>query len=121
TGFTDRRPRSYKTYFPQTTALPLNTMEEYAANLGLKVMVMGMPINFPPVKVKEGVSIGCFLSPSLEKAVHPVEILGELKQMDYRIDVNASLAADPEKFLKDVFLVTERYREAMFHFWDKQK
>ncbi|HKY04051.1 MAG TPA: alkaline phosphatase family protein, partial [Blastocatellia bacterium] len=121
TGFTDRRPRSYKTYFPQSSMLPLNTLEEYAANIGLKVMVMGMPVNFPPVKLKEGVSIGCFLSPSLEKAVHPAEILDDLKQMDYRIDVNAKLAAEPEKFFEEVFLVTERYREAMFHFWDKQR
>ncbi len=121
TGFTDRRPRSYKTYFPQSSMLPLNTLEEYAANIGLKVMVMGMPVNFPPVKLKEGVSIGCFLSPSLEKAVHPAEILDELKKLDYRIDVNARLAADPEKFFEEVFLVTERYREAMFHFWNKQR
>lgn len=121
TGFTDRRPRTYKTYFPQSSMLPLNTLEEYASNIGLKVMVMGMPVNFPPVKLKEGVSIGCFLSPSLEKAVHPPEILDDLKQMDYRIDVNAKLAAEPEKFFEEVFLVTERYREAMFHFWDKQR
>jgi predicted AlkP superfamily phosphohydrolase/phosphomutase len=121
TGFTDRRPRTYKTYFPQSTALPLPTMEEYAANMGLKVMVMGMPVNYPPVKVKNGVSIGCFLSPTLEKAVYPVEILDTLKRLDYRIDVNTSLAAEPERFIQDVFAVTERYRDTLFHFWEKEK
>src|SRR6185295_13675749 len=103
------------------TALPLPTMEEYAANMGLKVMVMGMPVNYPPVKVKNGVSIGCFLSPTLEKAVYPVEILDTLKRLDYRIDVNTSLAAEPERFIQDVFAVTERYRETMFYFWEKEK
>ncbi len=121
TGFTDRKPHSYKTYFPQITSLPLNTMEEYGANIGLKVMVMGMPVNYPPVKLKNGVSIGCFLSPSLEKAVHPPEILETLKNLNYRIDVNAALAAEPERFIKDVFEVTERYRSTMFHFWEKER
>jgi len=121
TGFTDRRPRTYKTYFPQTTSLPIGTMEEYAASAGLKVMVMGMPLNSPPLKIKNGVSIGCFLSPSLEKAVYPLDTLEPLKQIGYRIDVNTSLAAEPERFIEDVVAVTEGYRNAMFYFWEKEK
>lgn len=121
TGFTDRRPRTYKTYFPQTTSLPIGTMEEYAAGSGLKVMVMGMPLNSPPLKIKNGVSIGCFLSPSLEKAVYPLDILEPLKQMGYRLDVNTSLAGEPERFIEDVFAVTEGYRNGMFYFWEKEK
>jgi len=121
TGFTDRRPLTYKIYFPTTENLPIPTLEEHASGLGLKVFVMGMPVNYPPVKLRDGVSIGCFLSPSLERAVHPREALDDLNQVNYQLDVNAALAAtDPPRLIKDLFQVTDGYRDAMFRFWDRQ-
>ena len=48
------------------------------------------------------------------------EVLDELRRIDYRLDVNVSLASDPPRFLADIVYVTERYREAMFKFWDQQ-
>jgi predicted AlkP superfamily phosphohydrolase/phosphomutase len=120
TGFTDRRPGTYKTHFPSTKSILPSTIEEYAAFTGLKVVMTGMPVNYPPVKLKNGVSVGCFLAPTIEKAICAPEVLGELKQMGYRLDVNASLAANPQQFLADVSYVTERYREAMFKFWEQQ-
>jgi len=120
TGFTDRRPGTYKTHFPTTKSILPSTFDEYADFTGLKVVMTGMPVNYPPVNLKNGISVGCFLSPSIEKAVCAPELLDELKQMDYRLDVNTSLAADPQLFLADIFYVTERYREAMFRFWDQQ-
>jgi len=120
TGFTDRRPGTYKTHFPTTKSILPSTFDEYADFTGLKVVMTGMPVNYPPVNLKNGISVGCFLSPSIEKAVCAPELLDELKQMDYRLDVNTSLAADPSLFLADIFYVTERYREAMFRFWDQQ-
>lgn len=122
TGFTDRRPKSYKTYFPTTKDILIPTIEEYADNVGLKVFTMGMPVNYPPVRLKNGVSIGCSLSPSVEKGVFPPEAFDDLKQIDYRLDVNAGLAAsDPPAFVEDVFQLTERYRQAVFKFWDREK
>lgn len=120
TGFTDRRPGTYKTHFPTTNSILPSTMEEYADFNGLKVVTTGMPVNYPPVALKNGISVGCFLSPRIDKAVAPVEVLDELKQMDYRLDVDTLLAPDPPRFLADIFYVTERYREAMFKFWRRQ-
>src|SRR5947207_3976676 len=93
TGFIDRRPRSYKTYLPTTNNILVPTIEEYAQNFGLKVFTMGMPVNYPPVKLKNGISIGCFLSPSVEKGVFPPSALADLKEIDYQLDVNPGLAA----------------------------
>jgi predicted AlkP superfamily phosphohydrolase/phosphomutase len=122
TGFTDRRPRSYKTYFPTTGHILVSTIEEFAENMGLKAFVMGMPVNSPPVKLKSGVSIGCFLCPSIEKAIMPRELGEELKQMGYKLDVNAGLAtSDPARFVEEIFEVTEGYRDAMFRFWEREK
>jgi predicted AlkP superfamily phosphohydrolase/phosphomutase len=120
TGFTDRRPGTYKTHFPSTKSILPSTIEEYADFTGLKVVMTGMPVNYPPVSLKNGVSIGCFLAPTIEKAICAPDVLGEMKQMGYRLDVNASLAAHPQQFLADVSYVTERYREAMFKFWEQQ-
>lgn len=120
TGFTDRRPGTYKTHFPTTKSILPSTLEEYADFSGLKVVMTGMPVNYPPVALKNGISVGCFLSPKLEKAVSSPELLNELKQMDYRLDVDTSLVSDPPRFFADVYYVTERYREAMFKFWKQQ-
>ena len=122
TGFTDRRPRSYQTYSPTTKDILVPTIEEYADNIGLKVFTMGVPVNYPPVKLKNGVSIGCYLSPSVEKGVFPTEAFDDLKQIDYRLDVDLSLAtSDLPGFVEDVFQVTERYRQAVFKFWEREK
>lgn len=122
TGFTDRRPKSYKTYFPTTKDILIPTIEEYADNVGLKVFTMGMPVNYPPVRLKNGISIGCSLSPSVEQAVFPPEAFDDFKQSDYRLDVDVALAtSDPPRFVEDVFQVTERYRQVVFKFWDRQK
>src|SRR6266446_1361953 len=69
TGFTDRRPGTYKTHFPTTKSILPSTFDEYADFTGLKVVMTGMPVNYPPVNLKNGISVGCFLSPSIEKAV----------------------------------------------------
>jgi predicted AlkP superfamily phosphohydrolase/phosphomutase len=122
TGFTDRKPGSYKVYFPTTSALPLPTFEEHADRMGKKVLVIGMPLNYPPVKLKNGISVGCFLSPSLEKAIHPPEILDQLKEISYRIDVDARLApVDPAGFVEDVFRTTHGYRDLLFKLWEREK
>jgi predicted AlkP superfamily phosphohydrolase/phosphomutase len=97
-----------------------STLEEYADFTGLKVVTTGMPVNYPPLALKNGISVGCFLSPRLDKAVASPELLDELKQMDYRLDVDTSLASDPPRFFADIHYVTERYREAMFKFWKRQ-
>ena len=121
TGFTDRKPRTYKTHFPTSNSILVSTFEEYAEFNGLKVVLTGMPVNYPPLKLKNGVSVGCFLSPTVEKAVCAPEVLDDLKQVGYRLDVNTSLAAtDPSSFIEDVFQVTEHYRDAMFKFWGQQ-
>ena len=120
TGFTDRHPGTYKTHFPTTKSILQSTLEEYADLTGLKVVMTGMPVNYPPLKLKNGISVGCFLAPTIEKAVCAPEVLEELRRIDYRLDVNTSLASDPPRFLADIFYVTEGYREAMFKFWDQQ-
>ena len=120
TGFTDRRPGTYKIHFPTSKSILPHTLEEYADYMELKVVITGMPVNYPPVPLKNGISVGCFLSPKLDKAVFPAEELDALKQMDYRLDVDTSLASDPPRLLDDIYYVTERYREAMFKFWKRQ-
>lgn len=120
TGFTDRRPGTYKTHFPTTNSILVSTFEEFAASLGMKAVVMGMPVNYPPVSLPNGVSVGCFLSPSVERAVCPADVLEDLRGLDYRLDVNAALAkSDPAEFVADIFRVTERYRAGMFKLWER--
>jgi predicted AlkP superfamily phosphohydrolase/phosphomutase len=122
TGFTDRKPGTYKTYFPTSSDILGACMEEVVDTSGGAAIVMGMPVNYPPVKLSKGISVGCFLSPSLERAVHPRELLEDLKEINYRLDVTPALArTDPPAFFRELFEVTEGYRAAMFRFWKRQE
>src|SRR5829696_6088115 len=46
TGFTDRRPSTYKIHFPTMKCILTSTLEKYAAFSGLKVVMTGMTVNY---------------------------------------------------------------------------
>lgn len=122
-GFIDRRPGSYKTFIPTTRHLRSETLWEILSHHGRRVVVMNVPLSYPPREVN-GILVGCFLSPRLEKATHPPEVAGRLAAMGYRIDADAKLAhQDLVRFLEDLHHVLAKRIEAFRAFiaeepWD---
>jgi len=122
-GFVDRQPGSYKTFIPTSRHMRSETLWEYLSRLGKHVVVMNVPVTYPPRPVN-GVLIGCFLSPSIDKCAYPPEVSQTLKALDYRIDADPYLArSDKLKLCEDVALTLARRAEAMFYFmlhedWD---
>jgi len=120
-GFVERHPDTYKTFIPTSRHMQSETLWEYLGNLGKRVVVMNVPVTYPPRKVN-GVLVSGFLAPSLEKATYPPHIAQQLKTCDYRIDADPWLAyQDKAKLLDELDLTLAHRAEAMFHLMDDQE
>ncbi len=109
-GFVDREPDPFRIFIPNASHLKHETLWEALSRAGKRVISLNVPVSYPP-KPLNGVMVGCFLSPSLEKAVHPPSLLPLLKEMGYSLDVDAWKAReDLEGFLADL----ERILESRF-------
>ena len=122
-GFVDRQPDSYKTFIPTARHIRSETLWEYLSRQGKRVVVMNVPVTYPPRPIN-GILVGCFLSPNLEKATYPPQVAEKLKELGYRIDADPWLARDDKaKLLDELDLTLAKRAEAMFYFmaheeWD---
>lgn len=122
-GFVDRELNTYNTFIPTTRNIRGETLWEVLSRHGKRVVVMNVPISYPPRPVN-GILVGCFLTPTLEKGVYPPSIVPTLQRLGYRIDVDAWIARKSlDEFLKELKTVLERRAEVTLHFlrngdWD---
>jgi predicted AlkP superfamily phosphohydrolase/phosphomutase len=119
-GFIDRRPGSYQTYIPTAQNLQGETLWELLGRHGRRVCAIGVPNSYPPRPVN-GVLVGCFLSPSVEKAAYPAALGQELKEMGYRVDTDPWAARESvERFLEDYKETLARRAEAIFRLFRRE-
>ena len=119
-GFIDRKPRSYELAFPNGSNICGDTIWEILSRNGKKVFGMNVPCTYPPRKVN-GILIGGFLAPSVDRIAYPSKYGHILKKTGYRIDVDVTLGRTSKKdFLKDLMLTLQKRSEAMFHFLGKE-
>ncbi len=119
-GFIDRRADSYNLTFPNAAAMQAENLWEILSRAGKKVFGMNVPTSYPPRRVN-GILIGCFLAPSLDKVAYPAEVSNYLRSIDYQIDSDAALARqDKRAMLGNLDKVLEKRSEAMFHFLEKE-
>ncbi|UCD70663.1 MAG: alkaline phosphatase family protein [Syntrophobacterales bacterium] len=120
-GFVDRYPRSMDVFIPTSRDMAGKSLWEILSQAGKRVVVINVPLTFPPREVN-GILISGFLCTNIEKIAHPKEFGGVLKEMGYRIDVDAWQARKSlDKFLEDLHLTLEKRIEAMFHFLEREK
>jgi len=118
-GFIDRRADSYDLSFPNSRMMAVEHIWEILSRAGKRVFGMNVPATYPPRAVN-GILIGGFLSPSLEKCAYPVSVSDYLKQIDYQIDSDAALARrDKRAMLGNLDKTLDTRMEAMFHFLDE--
>ncbi len=122
-GFIDRRPGSYDLDFPNGRHMAVPHIWDILSQADKRVFGMNVPASYPPRPVN-GVLIGGFLSPTLDKVAYPASVGNYLKSIDYRIDSDAQLARqDKNVMLGDLDVTLDRRMQAMFHFlesdsWD---
>ncbi len=101
-GFIERKPDSYETTIPTSRRMQAQTLWEMLSKAGKKVIVMNVPVTYPPRPVN-GILIGGFLSPRLERAVYPPDRVPLLQSLGYRIDTDPWLARQSrDKMFEDV-------------------
>ncbi len=119
-GFIDRKPGTWDLAFPNTNVMTSKTIWEILSEHGKRVFGMNVPVSYPPRQVN-GVIIGGFLAPNLDKIVYPDSESAYLKSINYRIDNDAAGARKDKRAFVDDLRETHRTRmEAMFHYLDQE-
>ncbi len=105
-GFIDRDPATGKQFIPTARHMKAPTLWEVLSRAGKRVIVVNVPVTYPPRPVN-GILVGCFLSPSLEKAVYPESFVPTLKSLGYILD------ADPWKARESKDLALQEVNAAL--------
>lgn len=120
-GFIDRDPATLKTFIPIARHMKVPTLWDLLGQAGKRSVVINVPVTFPPRPIN-GVLISGFLSPKLEKAVHPASLLPALQELGYRIDTDPWLARESrEKAMPDILDALEKRVRTMLHLMDNEE
>ena len=86
-GFIDRKPGTYSIYIPNGSNMTSKTLWEILSEKGKSVLVMNVPVTYPPRKVN-GYLVSGFLAPKVDGATYPPELAVKLKAHDYELDID---------------------------------
>ncbi|MBN1642614.1 MAG: alkaline phosphatase family protein [Anaerolineae bacterium] len=119
-GFIDRTPGSYDTTIPNAQRMTAQTLWEMLSEAGKRVIVINVPVTYPPRRVN-GILIGGFLSPRLERAVYPPEATERIQSLGYRIDTDPWLARESkDKLFADVGDCLARRQTTLLYLMDNE-
>ena len=120
-GFVDKN-KNNSLYIPTSENMTSKTLWEILSDNGKKVVVMNVPVTYPPRDVN-GILIGCFLCPNIEKITNDKVILNYLKAVGYKIDADASIAKNEskEKFMEEIYDAFEKRKKVMFTLMEKKQ
>ncbi|HZO74140.1 MAG TPA: alkaline phosphatase family protein [Ktedonobacteraceae bacterium] len=72
-GFTDFMSRTGNSYLDfrmvHSRMITVQTLYTLLPQAGRRVMMVGVPITYPPVPISDGVCVSCFMAPSLKKPI----------------------------------------------------
>lgn len=120
-GFVDRQPGSLKTFIPTSRTMRSTTLWEILSAAGKRVFAMNVPVTYPSRQVN-GIVVGCFLSPSVEKAAPNADVAAALRRLNYCVDADPLRARqDKDAFLPHLDQVFERRIAAMRYFWQQER
>ncbi|MEW6442674.1 MAG: alkaline phosphatase family protein [bacterium] len=111
-GFIDLKPGTYNTYFPNSTHVRSPCLWQMLGKEARRSVVVNMPSTYPAQELS-GALIAGFVAIDLEKATFPKSLVPWLKQIGYRLDVDAAKAREnPEEFFKDLDVSLEKGEQA---------
>jgi predicted AlkP superfamily phosphohydrolase/phosphomutase len=119
-GFRNRTDRSYsKMGIVNSQMVREPAVWDIVSRAGGKVVVMGVPRHIP--KPVNGVSIGCFMTPSTNSNyTYPANLKWEIQDTvgDYMVDVPDFRTEEKERLLRDIYTMTERRFALARHLMD---
>jgi predicted AlkP superfamily phosphohydrolase/phosphomutase len=116
-GFTDIAPDSYRLTFPNYSTLKAQPFWNRPGE-GRSVII-NVPTTYPATaKEMNGVLIAGFVALDLDKAVYPQSLLPQLKEIDYRVDVDSQKGhISQTAFLNDLDKTLKARIAAYRHLW----
>jgi len=113
----DLFPNSYKMRFPNFNDLKAPPFWDQWQG---KSVIINVPSTYP-VRETNGVLISGFVSIDFEKSVYPKSLIPQLKDLDYRLDVDSQKAhSSMELFLADLDKTLEARIKAYRYLWQTQ-
>jgi predicted AlkP superfamily phosphohydrolase/phosphomutase len=120
-GFIDRKPGTYSVYIPNGSNMTSKTLWEVLSDAGKSVLVMNVPVTFPPRTVK-GYLVSGFLAPKLEGATYPQDLAGRLKARGYELDIDPWRARENlDNLYPDLVRVFEARTKAFMELYKEKK
>ncbi|MCP4724702.1 MAG: hypothetical protein GY863_06685 [bacterium] len=120
-GFVDRDPKTFELILPNSKRLMTKTLIEILSDNGKKVISINVPVTYPPKPVN-GIVVGGFLSPNLQKAVYPVEKLGFFEQNGYIVDADSEIGhRNSDQMMDELFRVVENRFDILFKLLEREE
>jgi predicted AlkP superfamily phosphohydrolase/phosphomutase len=120
-GFVDLQPNSYKIYFPNSTHIHSETLWDVVGRAGRRSIVINVPSTYP-ARALNGVLVSGFVAIDLNKATYPPQLVPKLRELDYRIDVDArKVQQSHDALMEDILKTLERRVETLLYFFDTEK
>jgi predicted AlkP superfamily phosphohydrolase/phosphomutase len=118
-GFVDRNIKPFSLKIPLAADRTAKTIWKKLSEEGKKVLVMNVPVTYPPEEVN-GILISGFLSPSIDKVVKPSSYIDYLKEKGYVIDVDPRLGhTNRKKFMDELHKALDIRMEVFFDLMSK--
>ncbi len=118
-GFTDLKPKSYETRFPNFSDVKVPTFWDTLGERGKRTVIINQPSTYPARPVN-GVLISGFVAIDLAKAVFPANLKGPLEQQGYQIDIDTLKSRENTNFLWQELIKTMMGRQkAINMFWEE--
>lgn len=116
-GFTDLIPNTYSLSFPDFRQLKSKPF--WHIDSDKKYVILNVPATYP-VQPLSGFIVSGFVSLDLEKSVYPPQYVEKLKNIDYKIDVDAEKWYKSKPlFLKDLFETLEARNKTVDMLWEE--
>lgn len=120
-GFIDRDPATYKQFIPTSRNMQAKTLWEVLSDAGKRVIVVNVPVTYPPRQVN-GILVGGFLSPSLEKAVYPPAYTSTLQSLGYIVDADPWKARESKDLaIQEVNTVLDARIRTLYHMLEHEE
>src|SRR5262249_32670756 len=96
------------------------TLWQAAGRNGQRSIVINVPSTYPAQPLN-GILVSGFVAIDLNKATYPPELVPKLKELDYRIDVDArKVQQSHEALMDDILKTLERRVETLLYLFDKE-
>ncbi|MFH1220474.1 MAG: alkaline phosphatase family protein [Candidatus Eisenbacteria bacterium] len=120
-GFIDRKPGTYQIYLPNSATMTSTTLWEMLSEKGRSVIVMNVPVTYPPRAVN-GYLVSGFDAPRIGGATYPDTLAPRLKTQGYEIDIDPWRARENlDNLYPDLVRVFEARVGAFFNLYKEKK